>query len=110
MEAYKVYVKANEQGYITAVNSSAFVDGEEWTKIDEGYGDRFHHAQANYFHLPIITDDGCFRYKLADGLPALCTEEEIEAQRIAVEETPTAEERIAELEAALDLLLSGVTE
>ena len=40
MEAYKVYVMTDERGYITAVNSSAFVSGEGRREIDEGLGDR----------------------------------------------------------------------
>ena len=39
---YKVYVKTNADGIITAVNSSAFIsDSTGWTEIDEGTGDRY---------------------------------------------------------------------
>lgn len=82
---YIVYVKPNENDYITAVNSSAFLtDTTGWTEIDHGYGDKYHHAQGNYFPQPIITMGGAYRYKLVDGKPLECTAEEIAAQEAAL--------------------------
>lgn len=81
---YIVYVKINSNGYITAVNSSAFLtDTTGWVEIDRGTGDRFHHAQGNYFPEPIFKDGGAYRYKLMDGKPVECTPEEIAAQEEA---------------------------
>lgn len=78
---YVVYVKTNEAGCITAVHSSAFLsDLIGWTEIDSGTGDKYHHAQGNYFPLPLMTEDGAYRYKLADGKPVECTPEEIQGQ------------------------------
>ena len=94
---YVVYVKPNENGYITAVNSSAFLgDTHGWIAIDEGSGDRYHHAQGNYFPQPIITDGGAYRYKLVDGQPVECTAEEIAAQEEALKpvDEPTQSDRI----------------
>lgn len=89
---YTVYVKTNSDGYITAVNSSAFLtDTAGWTEIDSGYGDKYHHAQGNYFPQPIITDGGAYRYKLVDGVPVECTAEEIAQQEAANQSTPAAE-------------------
>lgn len=83
---YIVYVKPNENNYITAVNSSAFLrDTTGWVEIDRGSGDRFHHAQGNYFPQPIVTDGGAYRYKLVGGQPVECTPEEIVAQEAALE-------------------------
>ena len=57
MKPYEVYITINKNGYTTAVNSSAFLtDTDGWIKIDEGYGDKYHHAQGNYFDKPIHTD------------------------------------------------------
>jgi hypothetical protein len=76
---YIVYVKPNSDGYITAINSSAFLfDITGWVEIDSGYGDKYHHAQGNYFEKSIITDSGAYCYKLVDGKPIECTAEEIE--------------------------------
>ena len=97
MEPYIVYAKTNSSGYITAVNSSAFLpDHAGWVEIDRGYGDKYHHAQGNYFPLPIITDGGAYRYKLVDGQPVECSAEEIAAQEEALKPTdkPTQADRI----------------
>ena len=99
---YIVYIKANSSGYITEVNSSAFLANiTDWTEIDSGHGDKYYHAQGNYFHKPIFTDGGAYRYKLVDGEVAECTVEELAKQEAAnqIETAPTTEERIAALEA-----------
>jgi hypothetical protein len=64
MKPYIVYVKTDDAGRITAVNSSAFFrNADGWIEIDSGYGDRFHHAQGNYFPKPIMDDRGIKRYQ-----------------------------------------------
>ena len=89
MEPYIVYVKPDFNGYITAVNSSAFLqDTTGWTEIDHGYGDKYHHAQGNYFPEPIYAEVGAYRYKLVDGKPVACTPEEIAAQEDALRPAP----------------------
>lgn len=81
---YIVYVKAEESGYIVAANSSAFLeDLTGWTEIDAGYGDKYHHAQGNYFPKSIVTDGGAFRYKLVEGAAVECTPEDIAEQETA---------------------------
>lgn len=84
MKPYIVYVKTDSSGYITAINSSAFLtDTTDWTEIDSGYGDKHHHAQGNYFDKPIMTMGGAYRYKLTDGNAVECTAEEIKEQEEA---------------------------
>ena len=81
---YIVYVKINSVGYITAVNSSAFLtDTSGWTEIDRGSGDKYHHAQGNYVPGPLMTDGGAYRYKLVNSKPVECTPEEIAEQEEA---------------------------
>lgn len=108
---YIVYVKPNENGYITAVNSSAFLtDNTEWVEIDSGYGDKYHHAQGNYLPESIVTDGGAYRYKLVDGEAVECTAEEIAQQEKDLEEQskPVKEPTVwDELDAAYQ---SGYTE
>lgn len=85
---YIVYVRPNESGYITDVNSSAFLtDSTGWVEIDRGYGDRYHHAQGNYFQQPIYTMGGAYRYKLVNGIPVECTAEEIVKQEKAIQDS-----------------------
>ena len=86
-----VYAKSNDSGFITAVNSSAFLtDKTGWVEIDRGNGDRYYHAQGNYFPKPVITEDGAYRYKLVDCVPMACAQEEIAAQEEALKPVPTA--------------------
>lgn len=89
-ENYIVYVRADGQGRILEANSSAFLtDTTGWTAIDEGLGDKYHHAQGNYFDGGLYTGDGIPRYALADGAPVLRSDEEIEADRAAIVHAPT---------------------
>ena len=99
LEPYHVYVQTDEQGRIISINSSAFVPPEWGTEIDSGLGDKYHHAQGNYFLGGVYTDDGIPRYKLVDGAAQERTEEEIEADRAAIPAPPpTIEERLEALE------------
>lgn len=113
METYIVYVKTNASSYITGVNSSDFLeDTAGWLKIDSGYGDKYHHAQNNYFPQPIYTESGAYRYKLVDGQPVECTPEEIAAQEEANRPmpVPTTEERLKELESQNQMLMECLLE
>lgn len=95
---YKIYVKMDHRGTITAINSSAFLpDVTEWTEIDEGEGDKYHHAQNNYLPDGLMDENGIFNYKLIDGKPELRTAEEKAPE---LERITTAQE-IAELKAKL---------
>lgn len=114
MQPYIVYVKTDEQNRITAVNSSAFLrDTEGWLEIDSGFGDKYHHAQGNYFPLPVYDERGIMRYKLVDGQPVERTIEEMEADLPTEEEQPEKpaddkEARIAALEAAMRAIQEGI--
>ena len=110
---YIVYAQPDSRNYITAVNSSAFLtDTAGWVEIDSGYGDKYHHAQGNYFPESIITDAGAYRYKLVDGKPMECTAEEIAEQEEANVSTSalTQEERIATLEEENAMLMECLLE
>lgn len=98
-ELSKVYVKINRNGYIISVEGGYTLDNidtmDNWTYIDGGYGDRFSLCQTNYFAEQIVTDNGAYRYKLVNGQPVKCTDEEIAAQEAArqkPEESMTQEE------------------
>lgn len=107
---YKVYVKTNADGTITAVNSSAFLSNVTgWTEIDEDEGDKYHHAQNNYLTAGLTDENGIFNYKLTDGKPLLRTAEEKapELEHIA------AAQEIAELKdklAATDYIAAKIAE
>lgn len=109
---YVVYVKTDDNGHIVAVNSSAFLsDTTGWTEIDQGSGDKYHHAQGNYFSEPILTLGGAWCYKLVDGMPTECTADEIAEQEAANQpdiSSPTQDERITALETENAMLTAQI--
>lgn len=102
IEPYKVYVKTDESGRITAINSNAFLSSlDGWQEIDSGNGDKYHHAQGNYFQYPIMDERGIYRYKLEDGKPVERTQEEMDADYTPPVHQPDPMARIAALEEEL---------
>lgn len=104
MEKYIVYVQTDENQNIIAVNSSAFVsDLEGWVQIDQGTGDKYFHAQANYFDKPVSTEEGVAKYKLVEGKAVERTQEEIDVDRLPI----LKENKVSEIEAALTFFLEN---
>lgn len=102
MDMYRVYAKINESGSIVETNSSAFLsDTTDWIQIDEGTGDRYHHAQNNYFPKPKYDERGIPRYAyVKDGDPKWRerTKEEMDADYVPPEPVKTVDELAAENE------------
>ena len=74
----KVYIKTDLKNRITAISSEIFIsDTTGWTEIDRGDGDRYVHAQGNYFPKPLTDENGVYRYKYADGAVSERTAEEM---------------------------------
>lgn len=88
-ENYIVYICADQQGRITSINSSAFLlDSGGWIQVDQGLGDRYHHAQKHYFPGSLTNRDGTHRYIYDPALsPAYreATAEELAAERAEIE-------------------------
>lgn len=106
MEEYIVYIKTNEQQNIIAINSSSFVsDLEGWVQIDQGVGDKYHHAQNSYFEKPIYTEDGICQYKLVENKPVERNEEEINKDRVPI----VKESKITELRVMNDQAIDAGT-
>ena len=76
----RVYVKTDDKNRVTAISSEIFIsDTTGWTEIDRGDGDRYVHAQGNYFPKPLTDENGVYRYKYADGIVWERTAEEMAA-------------------------------
>ena len=111
MRPYIVYVKVDESNRVTSINSSAFLaDVTGWTEIDSGYGDKYHHAQGNYFDKPLRDERGICRYKLVNGRPVERTKEEMDADYVPPEIKQSTDERIEQLEAQNEVLLECLLE
>lgn len=64
----KVYIKTDEKNRVTAINSEIFIsDTTGWVEIDSGDGDKFAHAQGNYFPKPVMDENGIYRYKFENS-------------------------------------------
>ena len=118
---YNVYVQHDDAGRVMDVNSSAFlVDTTGWVWIDEGTGDRYHHAQNNYFPKPKYDERGVPRYAyVPDGNPKWRerTQEEMDADYVEPDPSTSLEDRVGaveiktgDLEETLNMILTGVTE
>lgn len=63
-----VYIKINNLGNVINIGSDLFIsDTSKWIKIDEGYGDKYAHAQSNYLSKPIIDINGKHNYIYKNG-------------------------------------------
>lgn len=67
-EKIKVYVKINSNNEIIEVGSSIFIKNlTDWTYIDEGFGDKYAHAQSQYFDKPLMNEVGIYNYSYIGG-------------------------------------------
>ena len=105
---YKVYVQINPSGIVTAINSDAFLpDTTDWVQIDEGDGDKYHHAQGNYLPKSIRTMHGIYQYKLVDGKVIERTAEEMAADIALIPLPPPTQDAVMKEIVAL-LISQGV--
>lgn len=123
-----VYVRVDNENRIVAVDSSAFLpDPSGWVEIDSGYGDKYHHAQGNYFPKPKFDERGIHRYMTAPvsddpdreayrtyeyegeiwGVYER-TQEEMDGDYVEPVPTPSDAERIAALESAMTAIEEGI--
>lgn len=116
----KVYIKVDSENRILACDGGYSIvnitNYDEWIHIDEGFGDKYNLCQSNYFEKPLFEEHGVPVYKFENGLAVERTQAEIDADIAALpvpDPQPTVAElqaKVAELETALDLLVSGATE
>lgn len=64
----KVYIKINSNNEVVEINSEIFIqDLTNWVYIDNGFGDKYAHAQSQYFDKPLMSEDGIYNYKYING-------------------------------------------
>ena len=109
----RIYVLCDSESRVLRLEGeySLPADLTGWTKIDEGYGDKFSLAQSHYLDKPLY-DGAVLRYKLVDGKVVERTAEEIEADKAKLPK-PVIPKTNAELEQENKLLkaqLNAATE
>lgn len=124
MDEYKskVYVLIDERNRILRCEGGYTMENikdiSEWTFIDEGVGDRYNLCQSHYFDPPLYEEHGVPVWELADGLPQLRAQEDVDADIAEIPVPgPTLDERVSVVEVkadeaheALNMILSGVVE
>jgi hypothetical protein len=64
-----VYIKLNLFDEITDIGSSIFIDDPyNWIVIDSGFGDKYAHAQTQYFDKPLMNKKGKYNYKFINNV------------------------------------------
>lgn len=109
----RVYVQTDSESRVLRLEGeySLPADLTGWTKIDEGFGDKYALAQSHYLEKPLY-DGAVLRYKLVDGKVVERTAEEIEADKAKLPK-PVIPKTNAELEQENKLLkaqLNAATE
>ena len=109
INTYGVYAKI-DNSKISEVNSDAFLDDlNGWTKIDEGTGDKYQHAQNNYFPGALRDDMAVPLYKW-DGKKVQPRDSgEIESDRLAIMQNSESRDPLDELKLALAELAEMIT-
>ena len=105
----RVFIKTDSKNRITAVNSEIFIsDFSGWTEIDSGDGDKFAHAQGNYLPMPLIDENGCYRYKYENGAVCERSADEMAADMPAdTPAPPTNAELAAAIAELAGVIMSG---
>lgn len=63
-ELTKVYIEIDKDNNIIKVFSSDFEKPKTTSiLIDSGLGDKFRHAQSQYFSMPLMNENGTYNYK-----------------------------------------------
>ena len=70
-QIYGIYIKVNSDGYITAIDSDAYItDFTGWIKVDEGRGDLCKEVrQHNGLRNGLQNEYGLWNYKYVNGRP-----------------------------------------
>ena len=92
----RVFIKTDSKNRITAVNSEIFISNfSGWMEIDSGDGDKFAHAQGNYFPKPVMDENGVYRYKFENGAVCERSADEMAADMPAPAPVPPTNEELA---------------
>lgn len=104
----RVFIKTDSKNRVTAVDSEIFIsDTSGWVEIDRGDGDKFAHAQGNYFPKPLTDENGVYRYKFENGEISERSADEIAADMPVTEPAPPSNAELAAAIAELAEVMMG---
>lgn len=104
----RVFIKTDSKNRITDINSEIFIsDFSGWTEIDSGDGDKFAHAQGNYFPKPVTDENGVYRYKFENGAVCERSADEMAADMPVTEPAPPSNAELAAAIAELAEVMMG---
>lgn len=108
----KVYIKTDEKNNIIEINSEIFIENtDEYIYLDSGIGDKYVHAQNNYFNKALTNAHGIHNYKFVNEQAIERTEEEKQQELDSLPPaTLTEKERIEKLETELTNTQLALTE
>lgn len=107
----RVFIKTDSKNRITAVDSEIFIsDTSGWMEIDRGDGDKFAHAQGNYFPKPVMDENGVYRYKFENGVISERSEDEMAADMPTPEYSVSTEQRMEAMENAMEEIINILME
>lgn len=102
---YTVYVRVDENGIITNINSDMFIkDFSGWVPVERGNGYAFMHAQNNYLSKPLRDIKGSANYKYIDGKIMPRSEEEKSSDN--TDYVPDYLVRLSRIESAIEKINS----
>ncbi len=110
---YIVYVKTDTASRIIAIEGGMYPpkDLTGWMQIDEGVEDpKYTHPQGNYLEKGLIDENGCYNYKLVDGVKTERTDEEKGSELTVIENASRIEElkqKLAETDYAVIKIAEG---
>lgn len=105
----KVYVKTDSNNVIVEINSDVFLENTEgWVCIDEGNGDKYAHAQANYLPKDVVDDKERYNFKLEGNDIVELTEDEKLALFGAYKPVKTDKEKFEERLSKLEGLFKSL--
>lgn len=110
----EVFARTDERSVIVEIEGGYTLgnikDFANWTKIDEGVGDKYNLCQSNYLEKGLIRDDGVYQYKLIDGAAVERSADEMSADETNEEQTKSLADEVAELKEQNEMLLECILE
>lgn len=100
----KVYIQTDDRQRAVDINSDIFLaDTDGWIEVDEGEGDKYAHAQGNYFDPPLLEEHGVPLWAWDGEQVVRRSDEDVQADIDAL--PPPLPSLLDEMQAVIDTLM-----